>query len=131
MARPYPRQHAAKTWYLKRAPYRIFILREWSAVFVALYFALLVTLAGRAREGVSSLQEYVDVALDTPLGIAFHLVALAFALLHTVTWFQAVPKAIRVRRGDEFVPPQMIIGGHYAALAGISVVLLVCFLIGL
>jgi fumarate reductase subunit C len=130
MARPYPRQHVSRTWYLKRAPYRLFILREWSAVFVALYFALLVTLAGRAREGVSSLQEYVDVALATPLGIVFHLVTLAFALLHTVTWFQAVPKAIRVRRGDEIVPPQVLIGAHTAAFVGISLVLLACFLIG-
>jgi fumarate reductase subunit C len=129
MARPYPRQHVSKTWYLKRAPYRTFILREWSAVFVALYVALLVTLAGRAREGVDSLQEYVDVALATPLGIAFHLVTLAFALLHTVTWFQAVPKAIRVRMGDEFVPARMLIGAHYAAFVGISVVLVALFFV--
>ena len=129
MARPYPRQHVSKTWYLKRTPYRIFILREWSAVFVALYFGLLVTLAARAREGVGSLQEYVDVALSTPLGIAFHLVTLAFASLHTVTWFQAVPKAIRVRMGDEFIPAKTLIGVHYLALVGISVVLLALFVI--
>ncbi len=131
MARPYPRQHASKTWYLKRAPYRVFILREWSSLFIAIYFTWLVTLAGRAREGADSLQGYVDDALSNPLAVLLNLVILAFALLHTVTWFTAVPKAIRVRRGDEFVPPQLLIGAHYAAFAGISVLLLAFFFIGL
>ncbi len=129
MARPYPRQHVSKTWYLKRAPYRIFMLREWSAVAIALYFGLLVTLAARAREGVDSVQEYVDVALATPLGVLFHIVVLAFALLHTVTWFQAVPKAIRVRQGDELVPAKLLIGAHWAAMIATSLLVLALFVV--
>lgn len=131
MARPYPRQHASKTWYLKRTPYQVFILREWSAVFTAIYFAWLVTLAGRAREGAGSLEEYVDKVLSNPPALLLNAVILAFAMLHTVTWFAAVPKAIRVRRGEEFVPPKTLIGAHYAAFIGISVLLLVFFFIGL
>ena len=122
MARPYPRQHS-KTWYLKRAPYRIFILREWSATFVAAYFGLLVVLAGKARDGEGALAAYVEDVLQNPLLILFHLLALAFAVLHTVTWFGAMPKGLRVRRGDEFVPGYLMIGANYAALAGISLVI--------
>ena len=131
MARPYPRQHVSKTWYLKRAPYRIFMLREWSAVAIALYFVLLVQLAAESREGAEDLAGYVQDALTSPLSYLFHLVVLAFALLHTVTWFAAVPKAIRVRQGDELVPARLMIGAHYAAWIAISLVVLACFVIGL
>ncbi len=37
-------------------------------------------------------------ALKSPLAILFHVVALAFALFHTCTWFNLTPKALVVRR---------------------------------
>lgn len=122
MARPYPRQHS-RTWYLKRRPYRIFILREWSSTFVAAYFVVLVRLAAKARDGEAALAAFVEDVLNHPLLILFHLVALAFAVLHTVTWFRAVPKGLRVRMGDEVVPGHLMIGANYAALAAISLVI--------
>ena len=129
MARPYPRQHVSKTWYLKRAPYRIFMLREWSAVAVAVYFLLLVHLAGQSREGAGELASYVTRALSSPVAYLFHAVILVFALLHTVTWFQAVPKAIRMRMGDELVPARMLIGAHYGAWIATSLVVLALFVV--
>lgn len=129
MARPYPRQHVSKTWYLKRTPYRIFMLREWSAVAIAVYFLLLVQLAGESREGASDLAGYVDAALKSPLSYLFHAIVLAFAVLHTVTWFQAVPKAIRLRMGDELVPARMLIGAHYGAWIATSLLVLALFVV--
>jgi fumarate reductase subunit C len=130
MARPYPRQHASKTWYLKQPRYRIFILREWSAVPIAIYFTLLVFLAARSRDGAASLADYVETALTSPLSYLFHAIVLAAALLHTVTWFRAVPKAIRLRQGDELVPPSMLVGAHYGGWIAISALVLACFVIG-
>jgi fumarate reductase subunit C len=126
VARPLPRRHS-NTWYLGRTPYRVFILREWSATFIALYFVVLVVLAARARDGAASLGEYVEDALKNPLMVAFHLVALAFALLHTVTWFQAVPKAMRMRRGDEMVPASLLVGSVYVAWLGASIIVAALF----
>ena len=129
MARPYPRQHS-NTWYLGRRPYRIFMLREWSATFVALYVVLLLVLAGKVRDGEATFDAYVEDVLQHPLMIAFHAVVLLFALLHTATWFGAMPKGLRLRRGEHEVPPMLVIGVNYAALAVLSVIVTLLFVAG-
>ena len=127
MATPYPRQRS-NTWFLQRWPYRLFVLRELSTVVVALYIGVLLVLAGRVYDGPSAFRDYVE-ALQSPLYVAFHIVALLFALLHTVTWFQAVPKGLPLRRGEERVAPSLLIGANYAAMVVVSAVLLVLVLI--
>ena len=126
MAKPYPRQHS-NTWFLKRRPYRLFMLRELSAVFLAVYVVLMLILVSKVYDGEVAYEHYRDF-LQSPLVIFFHLVTLAFALLHTATWFQAVPKAIRVRRGEEFVPPEALIGAHVLVWLGVSGVIIGIFL---
>ncbi len=126
MAKPYPSHHS-NTWFLASWPYRLFMLRELSAVFLAVYVVLMLILVSRVHDGEAAYEEYRDF-LQSPLVIVFHLVALAFALLHTVTWFQAVPKAIRIRRGEEFVPPQALVGAHMVAWLGVSLIVLIIFL---
>ena len=128
MAKPYPRQHST-TWYLSHTPYRIFMLREWSAVFVALYVVLLIVLVDRVHEGEAAYDAYVAGVLQHPLMIVLHGVMLAFALLHTATWFRAMPQGMRIKRGEEFVPPMLVIGGAYAALAAVSIVFALVFLL--
>lgn len=126
MARPYPRQHS-RTWFLGRWPYRIFILREVSSVFIAAYTVLLLVLVQVVHDGRKAFEDYVEV-LQSPALILFHAVAVAFALLHSVTWFQAVPKAVRLFRGEDRVPPQVLIGVHVAAWIGVSMVVAIIFL---
>ena len=53
--------------------------------------------------------------LKSPGLLVFNSIALIFALLHSVTWFQAVPKALPLRRGENKVPPRLLIGAHYVA----------------
>lgn len=127
MARPFPRT-VSKTWWLDRWPYRIFMLRELSAVFVAAYVVLLLVLVMKVHDGAVAFEDYLDV-LQSPLLIAFHLVAFLFALLHTITWFQAVPKGLPLRRGEERVPPQLLIGASYGAWLVATVVVAAIFLL--
>ncbi len=96
MPNPYRRPHS-NAWWLRRLPYTIFMLREWSASFMALYLILLVALVARVNDGESAYQGYVEFT-QKPIVIGLHGVLLAFALLHMVTWFQAVPKAARPPR---------------------------------
>ncbi len=119
---PYPRQHS-NTWFLKRWPYRIFMLRELSAVFLALYVVLLLVLVGKVHDGPSAFKDYV-VTLRSPALIVFSIVALLFALLHSATWFQAVPKGLPLRRGEEKVPPLLLIGANYVVMLGLTVIVL-------
>jgi alcohol dehydrogenase class IV len=39
-------------------------------------------------------------ALAYPIGVIFHLIAFAFAIIHTTSWFKAVPQAMRIQRGS-------------------------------
>jgi len=115
---PYPRQHS-NTWFLKRWPYRIFVLRELSAVFLAGYMVLMLVLVTKVHDGPAALRSF-EHTLKSPLLVVFSAVALVFALLHTVTWFQAVPKAMPVRRGENKVPPQLLIGANYILMLAVS-----------
>lgn len=126
MARPYPRHHS-RTWFLARWPYRIFMLRELSAVFMAAYMVLLLVLVQRVHDGPKEFEDYLDV-LQSPVLIVFHAIAIAFAVLHSVTWFQAVPQAVRLFRGEERVPPQLLIAGIVVAWIGVSTLVAIIFL---
>jgi fumarate reductase subunit C len=115
---PYPRQRS-NTWFLKRWPYRIFMLRELSAVFLAAYTVLLILLVAKVHDGGRAFEDYADT-LQSPALIVFNVIALLFSLLHTVTWFQAVPTALPLRRGEEKVPALLLIGANYVALLGLT-----------
>ena len=127
MARPYPRT-VSRTWWLRRWPYRIFMLRELSSVFVAVYMVLLLVLTAKVHDGASAFADYLEV-LRSPVLIAFHVVALLFAVLHTVTFFQAVPKGLPLRRGEERVPPALMIGANYVAWLVVTAVVAAVFLL--
>ena len=126
MARPLPRRSSA-IWWNRSMPYRIFLLRELSAVSIAIYMVLLLILVQQVRDGEGSFEDYLDV-LQNPVLVIFHIVALLFALLHTATWFQAMPKGLPLKIGERRIPPMQLIAGNYVIWAVVSVVVLIVFL---
>ncbi len=52
--------------------------------------------------------------------MVFHLLALLFALFHTVTWFGVAPKAMPLQIGEKKVPSAAIIMAHYAGWIVVS-----------
>jgi fumarate reductase subunit C len=113
---------------MRRWPYRMFMMRELTAVFLALYMVMLLLLASRVHTGEAAFAEY-EATARTPLLIAFHLVVLASAVLHTVTWFQAVPKGLPLRRGEERVPAPLLIGANYALMLLLTLALVALLVI--
>jgi fumarate reductase subunit C len=104
-ARPglyYPKLPA--TWWLRRPGYVRFMLREVTSVFVAIFLVELLVLVHKIGQGP---QAYADMVakLQSPGWIVFHVVALAFVLYHTITWFQATGIVQVVRVGDRQVSP--------------------------
>jgi len=102
------------TWWMQRWPYFIFMLRELSSVFVAAYLVLLLVMIHRVSQGPEAYISFLR-SLRSPAAIFFHIVALAFALLHTITWFNLTPKAMVVRLRGKRVPDWVIVGLNYAA----------------
>ena len=62
--------------------------------------------------------------LKSPASIVFHMLALAFAAYHSVTWFNLTPKALPLQIGEEFVPDAAISGAHFGAWAALSLAVL-------
>jgi fumarate reductase subunit C len=106
--------------YLKQNAYRIFVLREVSSLFNAIYIVFFIVLLFLLGEGKDSYREFLSVLWSPPMMI-LHVVALAFALLHTVTWFNATGKAIVVRRGEERLPEAALAIPNYVAWAVVTV----------
>ena len=117
------------TWWLKRPAYLKFMVRELSSVFIAGYCVFLLVVLYRAKPaGAVSFRAFYE-SLSHPISIGLHLVALFFALFHTITFFNLTPRALVVRRGEERVPDLVIAGVHYAAWVLVSVLVLVVFLV--
>ena len=115
-------------WWLRLRPYFFFMVREFSSVFVGAYAVIFLAMIRRLNEGQAAYEAFL-ASLQSPLAIVFHMVALAFAVFHTVTWFHLTPKAMAVRIGEERVKPALIIAPNYAAWAVISAIV-AWFLLG-
>jgi fumarate reductase subunit C len=108
-------------WWLKKPSYTLFMLRELTAVFVAGYAVFLLVLIYRATEGREAFAAFVE-GLKSPVSIVLHLLVLAMAIYHSVTWFSAVPKITVFWRGEEKVSAGTILAVNYAVWVVVSVV---------
>jgi fumarate reductase subunit C len=84
---------------------------------------MLVCAFGRLSEGPEAWSAFLE-GLKNPLIVVFHLVALAFAVYHSITWFQLTPKALPVQLGEKFLPDGVISGAHFGAWTVLSLVVL-------
>jgi fumarate reductase subunit C len=101
-------------WWTKKRNYVVYILRELSAVFVALAALGTVVVVHQVRQGDAAWSALLRVAAS-PAVTAIAVVALAFVLLHTFTFIEAARKALIVRIGGKRVSGENIVRGHYAA----------------
>ena len=90
------RQPVSRLWWLKKRTYFLFVMRELSSVFVAWFAVFLMMMVYAIGRGEESYQKFFDWAAS-PVIVVINVVALAFSLLHTVTWFVLTPQAMVVR----------------------------------
>jgi fumarate reductase subunit C len=121
--RPYVRK-VERGWWLHHPRYVAYMVRELTSLFVGLYCALLVVGLIRLAHGQAAWDGFIAM-LSSPLGVAFQLVCLAFAIYHSATWFVLTPKAMPLMIKDEPVPGSVIVGAHYVAWAVVSIAVLI------
>ncbi|MPY98717.1 MAG: fumarate reductase subunit C [Actinophytocola sp.] len=109
------------TWWLRKPSYLLFGLRELSSVFIAWFVVYLLMLVYAVSSGSAAYQDFLDLSAN-PLVLILNVIALAFVLLHTITWFGLAPKAMVLRLGARRVPPGVILAAHYAAWLVVSAV---------
>src|SRR5437879_11768413 len=76
------------TWWLTKQSYFLFMLRELSSVFVALFLVVYLCKLYQLSQGPDAYRAFTQ-NLSSPGRILFHLVALLFDLYHGFTWFQS------------------------------------------
>jgi fumarate reductase subunit C len=110
------------TWWLHQRAYFLFMVRELTSVGIAAYLVLLLLMVNRLAAGPQSYEAYLRW-LASPGMLLFHVVALAAALFHTVTWFNLTPNVLVVRLGEQRIPAAIVAGVNYAAWIAVSIVL--------
>jgi fumarate reductase subunit C len=120
--KPYMRK-LPKWWWLRQRSYTIYMIRELTCIFIGAYTTVIVVGLMRLSQGRSEYDAFLN-SLHSPFWITFHLVAILFALFHTVTWFGVAPKAMPLQIGERKVPDAAIIMAHYAGWIVVSAAVL-------
>ena len=100
----YPQMPVA--WWFKNLNYFLFLLRELTSVFIAAFLAVYLYRIYYLKLGSG---EYAEIAesFKSPGWIAFHLIALCFAVYHSVTWFKTASVIIVARVGSYVAPMKL------------------------
>ena len=121
MTQPRYRQPVSLFWWTHRRSYLLFVLREVSSVAVAWFVVHFLLLVTAVHSGPAAYREFLEWSAS-PVILLLNLVALAFVLLHAVTWFNLAPKALVVRMHGRQVPPQAVAAGHFGAWFVVSAI---------
>jgi fumarate reductase subunit C len=97
--------------------------REATCLFIGVYTFLIVLGLRELANGPAAWQAFLE-SLRSPASIVFHVLALGFALYHSITWFNLTPKALPVQVGNDFLPDAAISGAHYVGWAVLSFAIL-------
>jgi fumarate reductase subunit C len=120
--KPYVREMTYR-WIFRHPRYVRYMVREFSCLFIGAWTLMMVWGLKALSEGPAAWATFLEL-LKTPASIVFHVLTLAFAAYHSITWFNLTPKALPVQVGESFVPDAVIAGAHYAAWAVLSLVVL-------
>ncbi|WP_373779956.1 hypothetical protein [Neisseria dentiae] len=119
--KPYTAKQPAG-WYWQNRFFKLYMLRELTSVPVALaalnLFAGLACLSGSSDAWAA----WINVQKH-PLMLIFNLFAIAAAGFNSKTWFEAVPKAMPIQKGEKFVPAAVLVKASWGAFAAVFVVL--------
>lgn len=113
------RRRVSVWWWLQSRSYTGFVLRELTSVAVA-FFALVLLWQIRALGRGPEAYARVLARLRSPLFVTLDVLALAFVLFHSITWFNLAPKAMVVRLQGKRLPDVLIAGANYAAWLALS-----------
>ena len=116
------RTRVSTYWWFFRWVYLKFILRELSSIFVAYFVVIILLQLNALTKGPKAYADFQEW-LKSPLLVALNGISFLFLLYHTITWFNAAPRAMAVYLGGKRVSDLMIALPNYIAWLVISAVL--------
>jgi fumarate reductase subunit C len=110
--RPYPvyTREVPRWWWLETAPYRRFVARELTSVFVAVFSIILLLFLFALSRGPDAYQGFLRW-LESPVSVLLHVVILVAVLYHTLTSIILAAQLQDVRLGGNPVPRRVVMAG--------------------
>ncbi len=102
LRRPFPRD-----WFVRKGAYRRFMVREMTSVFIGGYIVFLLVWLYRMGQGPEQYHALVE-AMRRPLPVVLHMLALAAAMYHSITWFNLTPAVMPLRIGEDRLPNAVV-----------------------
>ncbi|MGD2062286.1 MAG: hypothetical protein PVF51_01750 [Nitrospirota bacterium] len=110
-------------WWTKKRNYRLFMLREVSAVFVAIFLLGYLGRLAALSHGEAAYYNYMH-GVGGFFGVIWNCLALVTVCYHAWTWFETSGVVAQVRIGGKLLSGATIVRANQAAFGVISVVLL-------
>ena len=114
-------------WWTRKRTYFVFVMRELSSIFIAWFIVFLLLMIRALGRGETAYDDFLDWAAS-PAVLTFNVIAGAFVVLHTITWFSLTPQAMDLRVRGRRVPAAAVVAAQYAGLLVVSA--LVWWLVG-
>ena len=126
--KPYVRPMAG--WW-KRDPFFVaYMIRETTALAVAIYAVVLACGAMRLAQGEAAWNGWLE-AMRSPLSLILHLILLVAFVVHAKSWFEIMPKTMpMMHSGGKRVEGETITRAGIIATAVVTVVVLILAAVG-
>lgn len=124
----YPTYHRPipATWWLHNRRYFLFMMRELSSLFIAVFLLVYLYALSLLSKGAEVYEQFQE-SLRSGGFTLFFVVAFIFAVYHSWTWWSIMGKVQLVRLGDQKVPEKVITAVALAGWAVASAVVLFVF----
>jgi len=106
------------TWFLRSRGYVQYVLREFSALPIAVWMLWFLVEISRLHDGAAGYHAHLSAAF-----VVFSLVCLAFALWHSYTFLSFSGLIMRIPIGDRHLPAGAIRGGAYALFGALTILI--------
>jgi fumarate reductase subunit C len=118
------RPEMPRGWWLRQRHYFLYIVREFTALPLALWLLWLLFEIHRAANGPKAFY-----ASASPAFIAFSVVCLGFALYHSITFLSLAGVIINIKVMGKPVPSRIVVLSQFA-LWGVASIVIAAVLIG-
>lgn len=111
-------QPLPSNWFLRRRGYVLYVIREFTAVPIALWMVWFLVEVARLKDGRAGYHPHLS-----GLFIGASAVVLVFALWHSITFLSLSGLIMRIPLGDRSVPSRVIAGGAFTGLVVASAII--------
>ena len=112
----------SRFWWLKNRRYLSFMLRELSVLFVAIFLIVYLVQFAFLASGEDNYNQFLNF-MKNPLWIAANIIFFAFAVLHSITWFNLVPVVTPIKLKGKEIPRLILWGMGLIFWVGVSIII--------